>query len=341
MSEPNLKNIVEAALHAARRPLSVDNIANLFAESERPERSVIRETIAELQEEYVDRGVELVEVASGWRVQVRTGLGEWISRLWQERPPRYSRALLETLSIVAYRQPVTRGEIEEIRGVSVSSTIMRTLLDRGWLRVVGHRDVPGKPALFATTREFLDYFGLKKLENLPPLADLKDLDSLNVELELGFEESGILPAAIVEPSEDETDQVETDQVEADQVEADQVEAGHLDSDGNRDDADAGMVYADVSVTGESHSTDTGHSALHADVEQAEFAADPATKTDASRGDTDRRHLNDARDNSAASVQTASDNARTGDVKSPAAEQVDQPESAHDDVVPVANKSVDG
>ena len=327
MSEPNLKNIVEAALHAARRPLSVENIANLFAESERPERSVIRETIAELQEEYVDRGVELVEVASGWRVQVRTGLGEWISRLWQERPPRYSRALLETLSIVAYRQPVTRGEIEEIRGVSVSSTIMRTLLDRGWLRVVGHRDVPGRPALFATTREFLDYFGLKKLENLPPLADLKDLDSLNVELELGFEESGILPAVIVEPTEVETDQVETDQ----------VEARHLDSDDYRDGADAGLEHADVSATGESHSGDT----VHADPEQAEFAADRETKTDASRGDADRRHLNDARNEATASIPTPSENSRTGDAKSPGVGKVDQPESAHDDVVPVANESVDG
>ena len=199
MIDLDLKKIVEAALHAANRPLSVDNILNLFAEAERPERSAIRETIAELVTDYEGRGIELVEVASGFRVQVRNGLGEWISRLWQERPPRYSRALLETLSIVAYRQPVTRGEIEEIRGVSVSSNIMRTLLDRGWVRVVGHRDVPGKPALFATTREFLDYFGLKRLEDLPPLADLKDLDSLNVELELGFEESGVKPADIAEP----------------------------------------------------------------------------------------------------------------------------------------------
>ncbi len=202
MIDFDLKKIVEAALHAANRPLSVDNILSLFAEAERPERSAIRETIAELVSDYEGRGIELVEVASGFRVQVRNGLGEWISRLWQERPPRYSRALLETLSIVAYRQPVTRGEIEEIRGVSVSSNIMRTLLDRGWVRVVGHRDVPGKPALFATTREFLDYFGLKRLEDLPPLADLKDLDSLNVELELGFEESGVKPADIAEPRDE-------------------------------------------------------------------------------------------------------------------------------------------
>ncbi len=225
MNDLNLKNIVEAALHAANRPLSVDNIANLFAESERPDRSAIRETIAELQNDYDGRGVELVEVASGFRVQVRTGLGEWISRLWQERPPRYSRALLETLSIVAYRQPVTRGEIEEIRGVSVSSTIMRTLLDRGWLRVVGHRDVPGKPALFATTREFLNYFGLKRLEDLPPLAELKDLDSLNVELELGFEESGILSADIVEPADIESDSIESDQSAPEQADPDNRPGG--------------------------------------------------------------------------------------------------------------------
>jgi segregation and condensation protein B len=202
MSDLNLKNIIEAALHAANRPLSLDNILSLFADSERPERNAVREIVAELGADYEGRGIELVEVASGWRIQVRTGLSEWISRLWQERPPRYSRALLETLSIVAYRQPVTRGEIEEIRGVSVSSNIMRTLLDRGWVRVVGHRDVPGKPALFATTRDFLDYFGLKRLEDLPPLADLKDLDSLNVELELGFEESGVVAAEIREPEEE-------------------------------------------------------------------------------------------------------------------------------------------
>ena len=173
MSDLNLKNIVEAALHAANRPLSVDNIANLFAESERPDRSAIRETIAELQNDYDDRGVELVEVASGFRVQVRTGLGEWISRLWQERPPRYSRALLETLSIVAYRQPVTRGEIEEIRGVSVSRGTVDQLIEMEWIRFGRRKMTPGRPVTFVVTQAFLDHFGLENARDLPGLKELR------------------------------------------------------------------------------------------------------------------------------------------------------------------------
>jgi segregation and condensation protein B len=194
MDQKRIRNIVEAGLLAVGGPLSIDQLQGLFGTDldSIPEKQDIRDAIAILTEEYADRGIQLIEVASGFRIQVRKELAEWISRLWLERPPRYSRALLETLSIIAYRQPVTRGEIEDVRGVAVSSNIVRTLLDRGWIRVLGHRDVPGKPAIFGTTREFLDYFGLKNLSDLPTLADISDLDNLNVELDLPdpeFEES--------------------------------------------------------------------------------------------------------------------------------------------------------
>jgi segregation and condensation protein B len=185
MNEQEVKNVVEAALMVAQRPLSLDSLLGLFGEAGRPERSQIRGAVEALREEYGGRGIELVEVASGYRIQVRQQLSEWVSRLWEERPPRYSRALLETLALIAYRQPITRGEIEDVRGVSVSTNIIRTLLDRGWVRVLGHRDVPGKPAMYGTTRDFLDYFGLKKLDDLPSLAELRDIDSINVELDLG------------------------------------------------------------------------------------------------------------------------------------------------------------
>ena len=184
MNDNEVRNIVEASLMVAQRPLSLDSLLGLFGEAGRPERGEIREAIEALRQSYEGRGIELVEVASGYRIQVRQQLSEWVSRLWQERPPRYSRALLETLSLIAYRQPITRGEIEDIRGVSVSTNIMRTLLDRGWVRVLGTRDVPGKPAMYGTTREFLDYFGLKRLDDLPSLAELRDIDSINVELDL-------------------------------------------------------------------------------------------------------------------------------------------------------------
>ncbi|MCH7510307.1 MAG: SMC-Scp complex subunit ScpB [Proteobacteria bacterium] len=184
MNETQIKNIVEAALMAAGQPLTIDRLLALFEEAGRPERKSIREAIEKIQADYADRGIKLNEVASGYRIQVRPAYGEWVSRLWQERPPRYSRALMETMALIAYRQPVTRGEIEEIRGVSVSANIIRTLLERGWARVVGHRDVPGKPEMFGTTREFLDYFDLKSLDELPTLGEIQDFDNLNVELDL-------------------------------------------------------------------------------------------------------------------------------------------------------------
>jgi len=179
-----IKRIVEAAIFAADAPLDRDALLMLFDEADRPDKAVLGKLLDELVEDYAERGVELREVASGFRFQARKEVGPWVSRLWQEKAPRYSRAILETLALMAYRQPITRGEIEEIRGVAVSTHIIKTLLERGWARVVGHRDVPGRPAMYATTRQFLDYFDLKSLEDLPSLAEIKDLDKLNQELAL-------------------------------------------------------------------------------------------------------------------------------------------------------------
>jgi len=179
-----LKNIVEAALLAAAKPLTVEQLQALFEEDEKPSKAAIETVIKKLQAELSNRGFELVEQASGWRFQVRRDMAPWINRLWEEKPQRYSRALLETLALVAYRQPITRGDIEDIRGVAVSTQIMRTLVERNWVKVVGHRDVPGRPAMYATTREFLDYFNLKNLGELPALADIRDFDSVNLELDL-------------------------------------------------------------------------------------------------------------------------------------------------------------
>ncbi|MEJ2608930.1 MAG: SMC-Scp complex subunit ScpB [Candidatus Thiodiazotropha sp.] len=182
--DKKLKQIIEAALLAAGRPLSLDQFRALFNEQEQPDKTLLRDALSELTEDYQGRGVEVIEVGNGFRIQVRSEFSRWVSKLWAERPPKYSRALLETLALVAYRQPITRGEIEEIRGVSVSTNIIRTLTEREWVRVVGHRDVPGKPSLYATTKEFLDYFNLKSLNELPTLAEIRDLDSINQELEL-------------------------------------------------------------------------------------------------------------------------------------------------------------
>jgi segregation and condensation protein B len=182
MSDIGLVQIIEGALLAAGRPLTVAQLAELFDEHERPESAAIRAALDEAAARCEGRGFELVEVASGFRYQVRQSLSPWVGRLWHERPQKYSRALLETLALVAYRQPITRGEIEEIRGVAVSTNIIKTLHEREWIRVVGHRDVPGRPSMYATTRQFLDYFNLKTLDQLPALAEIRDLETLNAEL---------------------------------------------------------------------------------------------------------------------------------------------------------------
>lgn len=184
-----LKTIIEASLLAAGQPLSLDRLLALFPEDAQPAREDLRAALAELAQDFTDRGIELKEVASGWRLQVKAELSPWVSRLWEERPQRYSRALLETLVLIAYRQPITRAEIEEIRGVAVSSHIVKTLQEREWIRVVGHREVPGRPALFGTTRQFLDYFNLKSLDELPPLSEVKSLDEISQRFDPQVEEA--------------------------------------------------------------------------------------------------------------------------------------------------------
>lgn len=184
MEATEIKHFVEAALLAAGRPLNIDQLKGLFDGRTAPEKAEIRQAIATLNEEYEERGIIISEVASGFRMQVKSTMADRLHKLWEDRPPRYSRALFETLALIAYRQPITRGDIEEIRGVTVSSNIVRQLLERDWIRVVGHRDVPGRPAMFGTTKAFLDYFSLKKLDDLPPLADLSDWESLRVQLNL-------------------------------------------------------------------------------------------------------------------------------------------------------------
>jgi len=208
MSEiPALKQIIEGAILAADQPLSIDLMIHLF-EHEPPTRAEVREALATITEECDGKGFELKEVASGYRFQVKTEYGQWVSRLWDERPPRYTRALLETLALIAYKQPITRGDIEEIRGVTVSTNIMRTLLEREWIRVVGHRDVPGKPAIYATTKSFLDYFNLSSLDELPTLSEIKDLDKVNEELDLDDE---IVESRTLEiPTDEDAQSVDAD-----------------------------------------------------------------------------------------------------------------------------------
>ncbi|MBX6421692.1 MAG: SMC-Scp complex subunit ScpB [Nevskia sp.] len=177
-----IENVLEALLLAADGPLSLDQLHKLVGEEFGLSRRELRERLARLAERYADDACELKEVASGWRIQIRPEYSAWVGRLWQDKPPRYSRALLETLALIVYRQPITRGEIEDVRGVSVSTNILRTLLDRGWVREVGHKEVPGRPALYGTTPQFLDDFNLKSLDQLPPLPEVKDLDQLEAAL---------------------------------------------------------------------------------------------------------------------------------------------------------------
>lgn len=191
--EEKIKQIIEGLLLAAGKPMSLDKIASIFTEQECPEREVLKKVLQEIEKDCEGHGYELKLVASGYRFQVRQELSDWIGRLWEEKPQRYTRALLETLAIIAYRQPITRGDIEKIRGVAVSSSIIRTLLDRDWVRVVGHRDVPGRPAMYASTREFLDYFNLQNLNELPALTEIRDIEDPNQNLTLDEEK----PAGIV------------------------------------------------------------------------------------------------------------------------------------------------
>jgi segregation and condensation protein B len=215
MNDQYARNVIEAALLAAGRPLTADELVSLFDERDGSSTEEVQSAIAALRADYETRGIELIEVASGYRIQVRAAVAQPVSRLWQERPAKYSRALLETLALVAYRQPITRGEIEQVRGVTVNPNIIKTLLERGWIRVIGHRDVPGRPELLGTTRDFLDYFSLKKLDDLPTLAQLKELEDLRVQLSLpGAEPVAEASEAAITPSESLDAAADEDELEA-------------------------------------------------------------------------------------------------------------------------------
>jgi segregation and condensation protein B len=205
----HLKPIIEAALLAAGQPLTIAQLAELFDDGARPTHTELAQVLEQLAADCAERGVELVEVASGFRYQVKTEVHAFVARLWTERASKYSRAMLETLALIAYRQPITRGEIEAVRGVAVSTQIIKTLEEREWIRVIGHRDVPGRPALYGTTRSFLDYFNLKSLDQLPTLAEIRDLDAMEPELSfperdgthaLGADAAPIVAAALEVPS---------------------------------------------------------------------------------------------------------------------------------------------
>lgn len=245
MTPEKMQSIIEAALMIAGQPLTVSSMQNLFPEEERPSTPEIKNLLSMIQERHVNSGIELKEVASGYRLQARAELSPWLAKLWEERAPRYSRAFLETLAIIAYKQPITRAEIEEIRGVTVSSNIVKTLMEREWIRIIGHREVPGRPAIFGTTKEFLDYFNLKSLSELPSLAEFKDLEAQDAQLQvqlamensgLGPENSEVIPeereAIIKETSENNTE------TEAPADNVIDIHSAHEETDENTDEEEA-------------------------------------------------------------------------------------------------------
>ncbi|MDF1691554.1 MAG: SMC-Scp complex subunit ScpB [Zhongshania sp.] len=240
LEQQQLKRILEAALMAVGRPLSVQQLSELFDPEERPANGAIQEALQVITADCEGRGFELKVVASGYRMQVCEDLAPWVGRLWEERPQRYSRAMLETLALIAYRQPITRGDIEDIRGVAVSSQIIKTMLEREWVRVVGHKDVPGRPAMYATTRKFLDYFNLRNLDELPSLADIADLDTLNGELDL---DTGEFAPAV---NSDNTDLAETDAETSADIDEDSTDdtSGDLLAEVDLDDVDQNSLAHD-------------------------------------------------------------------------------------------------
>ena len=211
MSPDLIRRVIEGALLASGKPLDISRLESLFEEEQRPPRDQIKAALEEIEGDCRGRGFELKQVGSGYRFQVSQDLAPWVNRLWEEKPKRYSRAMLETLALIAYRQPLTRGDIEQVRGVAVSSDIIKTLQEREWVRVVGHRDVPGRPALYATTKQFLDYFNMKSLEDLPALGEIKDFDQLSPELELALSEEEI---AEDQAANDEPEMTDNRQVDA-------------------------------------------------------------------------------------------------------------------------------
>ena len=241
MNHQYVKNVVEASLLAAGRPLTAEELASVFDERDGSIADEVQQAIATLTEEYETRGLELKEVSSGYRIQIRAAVAQPVARLWQERPAKYSRALLETLALIAYRQPITRGEIEQIRGVAVNPNIIKTLHERNWIRVVGHRDVPGKPELLGSTREFLDYFGLKKLDDLPTLAQLKELEDLRVQLTLPGADPEVLVDGDIPPHADTAADADAQAVADAQAQADA--AGDIEPSADDDEDSAAQTAA--------------------------------------------------------------------------------------------------
>ncbi|WP_426689862.1 SMC-Scp complex subunit ScpB [Rhodanobacter ginsengiterrae] len=279
MQIEQLKSIIEAALLASTQPMTVLQLGDLFVDTDEVNREQIAKALEALAEECAGRGVELKEVASGFRYQVRQEVHPWISRMWTERPSRYSRALLETLALIAYRQPITRPEIEQIRGVVVSSNIIKTMEEREWIRVVGYRDVPGKPALFGTTRSFLDYFNLKSLDQLPPLSEIRDMEDPQMRFE-----AEPLPARIVRDLsiDPEADAAAEREHEADHDDTEHhASADAADADHTTADADASAASPEYDEPG----SDTSPSADHPTA-TADEAANPAADVESDAAEQD-------------------------------------------------------
>ncbi len=307
MDQPLINRIVEGALLASAQPLTLVQLRELFPEDEPAPPGSIERALEQLREACAGRGVELVEVASGFRYQVTGEVHGWISRLWTERRTRYTRATLETLALIAYRQPITRGEIEQVRGVAVSSNIIQALEEREWIRVVGHRDVPGRPALFGTTKGFLDYFGLKRLDELPPLSELKDLAELEPQLPLGADgqPAAPLPAGAASP-----------------------DGAANDADGADGDAaagEAGTVPGDVAAAGADVPPDSPAAILASDPDEQAPSPTEDGHPETAPG-TRAAPVNESEDNAVAMTTVAVDRADSdpeADAQAPAGAKVDE------------------
>ncbi|MCC4598213.1 SMC-Scp complex subunit ScpB [Xanthomonas campestris pv. phormiicola] len=325
MDQALINRIVEAALLAANQPLPLAQLHGLFPEDEPAPPGSIERALEQLREACAGRGVELVEVASGFRYQVNSEVHPWVARLWTERKTRYTRATLETLALIAYRQPITRGEIEQVRGVAVSSNIIQALEEREWIRVVGHRDVPGKPALFGTTKGFLDYFGLKRLDELPPLSELKDIGELEPQLQLDRDTLPVGDMAQAGAADADTDadaDAAKSAADASAADAPPAEASDEDNGATSDPdtaPDPGAARAEADSAADSHAADDT-AAAHSDTDtERDTDADAAT-ADASSPDTAptgepeaapgerAADANEAEDNAVATTTVAVDDA---------------------------------
>ncbi len=284
-----VKRIVEAAIMAAEKPLAKRQIKELFDELEQPDDALIDDALEALAADCEKRGYELVRVASGYRFQVKQDLSKWVSRLWKEKAPRYSRALLETLSLIAYRQPITRGEIEDVRGVAVSSQIIKTLLEREWIKVVGHKDVPGRPAIYATTRLFLDYFNLKNLDQLPPLAELRDLHAISQDFNVEMP-----PELAAELSEEapETGEAETGELEAAAADSETPSSGaEVPEQIDEDRGDLEQIGGNLSTYSEASNDDAGASFEHEEGEMGHIGVEKELEMHASGATEGENPLN--------------------------------------------------